>query len=197
MIYSVKGTLIHTEQNMAVVECGGVGFACRTTRSTLRDIKLGEEVMLYTYMSVREDAMELFGFSTLSELNTYKLLIGINGVGPKVGISILSTLGPEQVSVAVATGDWKTITQANGVGPKMAQRIVLELKDKFKSIEVSDNGTESGAAVSVDTGNIPKAVQALAVLGFSAADVTPILTQLDPSMSVENMIGATLKKLGR
>lgn len=197
MIYSLKGTLVHTEQNLAVVECGGVGYGCRTTLNTLKDIKLNTEVKLYTYMSVREDAVELFGFSTVSELNTYKLLINVNGVGPKAGISILSVLTPEQVSVAVASGDFKTITQANGIGPKMAQRIVLELKDKFKSIEF-DGGVESnGIAVKAPTGNIPAAVQALAVLGFSSAEVTPILTKLDPSLSVEQMIGATLKKLGR
>lgn len=196
MIYSVRGTLVHTEQNLAVVECGGVGYGCRTTLNTLRDVKLGSEVTLYTYMSVREDAVELFGFSTQKELQTYKLLININGVGPKAGISILSILSPEQVAVAVSSGDWKTITQANGVGPKMAQRIVLELKDKFKSLESDDSLSPKGANTSV-SGNIPSAVQALAVLGFSAADVTPILTKLDPNMSVEQMIGATLKKLGK
>ncbi len=196
MIYSVRGTLVHTEQNLAVVECGGVGYGCRTTLNTLRDVKIGSEVTLYTYMSVREDAVELFGFSTQKELQTYKLLININGVGPKAGISILSILTPEQVAVAVSSGDWKTITQANGVGPKMAQRIVLELKDKFKSLESDDSLSPNGANTSV-SGNIPAAVQALAVLGFSAADVTPILTKLDPNMSVEQMIGATLKKLGK
>ena len=196
MIYSVRGTLVHTEQNLAVVECGGVGYGCRTTLNTLRDVKIGSEVTLYTYMSVREDAVELFGFSTQKELQTYKLLININGVGPKAGISILSILSPEQVAVAVSSGDWKTITQANGVGPKMAQRIVLELKDKFKSLESDDSLSPNGANTSVN-GNIPAAVQALAVLGFSAADVTPILTKLDPNMSVEQMIGATLKKLGK
>ena len=196
MIYSVRGTLVHTEQNLAVVECGGVGYGCRTTLNTLRDVKVGSEVTLYTYMSVREDAVELFGFSTQKELQTYKLLININGVGPKAGISILSILSPEQVAVAVSSGDWKTITQANGVGPKMAQRIVLELKDKFKSLESDDSLSPNGANTSV-SGNIPAAVQALAVLGFSAADVTPILTKLDPNMSVEQMIGATLKKLGK
>ena len=198
MIYSLKGTLVHAEQNLAVVECGGVGYGCRTTLNTLKDLKLNTEVKLYTYMSVREDAVELFGFSTVSELNTYKLLINVNGVGPKAGISILSILSPEQVAVAVSSGDFKTITQANGIGPKMAQRIVLELKDKFKSIEFEGNAeTSDGIAVKAPTGNIPAAVQALAVLGFSSAEVTPILTKLDPSLSVEQMIGATLKKLGR
>ena len=198
MIYSLKGTLVHTEQNLAVVECGGVGYGCRTTLNTLKDLIINTEVKLYTYMSVREDAVELFGFSTVSELNTYKLLINVNGVGPKAGISILSILSPEQVAVAVSSGDFKTITQANGIGPKMAQRIVLELKDKFKSIEFEGNAeTTDGIAVKAPTGNIPAAVQALAVLGFSSAEVTPILTKLDPSLSVEQMIGATLKKLGR
>lgn len=196
MIYSVRGTLVHTEQNLAVVECGGVGYGCRTTLNTLRDIKMGSEVTLYTYMAVREDAVELFGFSTLKELNTYKLLININGVGPKAGISILSILSPEQVAISVSSGDWKTITQANGVGPKMAQRIVLELKDKFKSVEMDSSVADSGTPATVN-GNIPAAVQALSVLGFSAADVTPILSRLDQNMSVEQMIGATLKRLGK
>ncbi len=198
MIYSVRGTLVHTEQNLAVVECGGVGYGCRTTLNTLKDIKMGAEVTLYTYMSVREDAVELFGFSTLKELNTYKMLININGVGPKVGISILSILSPEQVAVSVSSGDWKTITQANGVGPKMAQRIVLELKDKFKSLEMDDSLSSEGSLnASAVSGNIPAAVQALSVLGFSASDVTPILTKLDKNMTVEQMIGATLKRLGK
>lgn len=197
MIYSVKGNVIHTEQNLAVVECGGVGYSCRTTLNTLRDITIGSVVTLYTYMSVREDAVELFGFSSLKELNTFKLLININGVGPKAGISILSVLSPEQVSIAVASGDYKTITHANGVGPKLAQRIVLELKDKFKSYEADNlSETVNGTPVAV-SGNIPAAVQALAVLGFSSAEVTPILTKLDSNMTVEQMIGATLKKLGR
>lgn len=99
MIYSLKGTLVHTEQNLAVVECGGVGYGCRTTLNTLKDLKLNTEVKLYTYMSVREDAVELFGFSTVSELNTYKLLINVNGVGPKAGISILSILSPNKLQL--------------------------------------------------------------------------------------------------
>lgn len=197
MIYSVRGILTHTEQNVAVVECSGVGFLCRTTGNTLRNIKLGSEVTLYTHLSVREDAMELFGFSTLSELNTYKMLINVNGVGPKVAISILSILSPEQVAVAVASGEWKTITQANGVGPKMAQRITLELKDKFKGIEVDKSNETSESDVVFHSGNVPKAVQALAVLGFSASEVTPILTKLDENLTVEQMISTALKKLGR
>lgn len=196
MIYSLRGLLVHTEPNLAVVECGGVGYGCRTTITTLKDLKLGTEVTLYTYMAVREDAVELFGFSTLQELNTYKLLININGVGPKAGISILSVLSPEQVAIAVSSGDYKTITQANGVGPKMAQRIVLELKDKFKSIEM-DMDTSDENTPMVATGNIPSAVQALSVLGFSASDVTPILSKLDKNLTVEQMITATLKRLGK
>ncbi len=197
MIYSVRGTLIHTEQNTAVIECSGVGFLCRTTGNTLKDIKLGTEVTLYTYLSVREDAMELFGFSTLRELDTYKLLINVSGVGPKVAISILSVLTPEQIAVAVVSGEWKKITQANGVGPKMAQRIALELKDKFKGIEADESAANDNGDISADSGNVSKAVQALAVLGFSSADVTPILNKLDGGLTVEQMIAETLKKLGK
>ncbi|MCH5301050.1 MAG: Holliday junction branch migration protein RuvA, partial [Ruminococcus sp.] len=131
MLYSVRGNLIHTEPNVAVVECGGVGFKCNTTMNTLKQIKLNTEVTLYTYLNVREDAMELFGFSTNTELSTFKTLIGVSGVGPKVGLAILSVLTPNQVALAIASNDVKSITLAQGVGNKLAQRIVLELKDKL------------------------------------------------------------------
>lgn len=197
MIYSVRGELIFMESGIAVVECGGVGYRVQTSLNTQKTLKLHNEVMLYTHMNVREDAMELFGFSSKSELSTFKMLIAITGVGPKVALAILSDLSSEQIAMCVSAGDSKTLTRANGVGPKLAQRIVLELKDKIKgmatsgSMEVATNGS-----VIADTGNIPKAVSALAVLGYSAADVTSVLSKLDPSLSVEAMIAATLKQMG-
>ncbi len=195
MIYSVRGNLILMDAGYAVVECGGVGYRVQTSITTQKQLKLNTETMLYTYLNVREDAMELYGFASKGELNTFKMLIGITGVGPKVALAILSDLTSEQIAMCVSSGDSKTLTRANGVGPKLAQRIVLELKDKIKGV-VDTAGFDIGkGSVIADTGNVPKAVAALAVLGYSAADVTPILSKLDPTMSVEAMIAATLKQM--
>lgn len=194
MIYSVRGNLILMDAGFAVVECGGVGYRIQTSINTQKQLKLNSEVMLYTYMNVREDAMELFGFASKSELSTFKMLIGITGVGPKVALAILSELSPEQIAMCVSSEDSKTLTRASGVGPKLAKRIVLELKDKFKSVDTEGFEVNKGSVIA-DTGNVPKAVAALAVLGYSAADVTPILSRLDPNMSVEQMIAATLKQM--
>lgn len=195
MIYSVRGNLILMDAGFAVVECGGVGYRVQTSITTQKQLKLNTETMLYTYMNVREDAMELYGFASKGELTTFKMLIGITGVGPKVALAILSELSSEQIAMCVSSGDSKTLTRASGVGPKLAQRIVLELKDKIKGIAESEGFEISKGSVVVDTGNVPKAVAALAVLGYSAADVTPILSKLDPNMSVEAMIAATLKQM--
>jgi len=196
MIYSVRGNLILMDAGYAVVECSGVGYRVQTSVTTQKQLKLNTEVMLYTHMNVREDAMELFGFATKSELNTFKLLINITGVGPKVALAILSELTAEQIAMCVSSNDSKTLTRANGVGPKLAQRIVLELKDKIKGFDASASGFEiSHGSVIADTGNVSKAVAALAVFGYSAADVTPILSRLDPSMTVEEMITATLRQM--
>ncbi len=195
MIYSVRGNLILMDAGFAVVECGGVGYRVQTSITTQKQLKLNTETMLYTYMNVREDAMELYGFASKGELSTFKMLIGITGVGPKVALAILSELSSEQIAMCVSSGDSKTLTRASGVGPKLAQRIVLELKDKIKGIAESEGFEISKGSVVVDTGNVPKAVAALAVLGYSAADVTPILSKLDPNLSVEAMIAATLKQM--
>jgi len=199
LIYSVRGTVIHMEAGCAVIECGGVGYKCQTTINTLKKIKLNSEAMLYTYMNVRDDAVELFGFSSTSELSTFKMLISVSGVGPKAGLAILSELTPEQVAVAVASGDSKTITRAQGVGNKLAQRVILELKDKLKGVAASQEEfsvSESSSPVFAG-GNITNAVAALAVLGYSSAEVMPILSRLDGSKTVEQLIGETLKELGK
>ena len=197
MIYSVKGTLIHIESGFAVVECGGIGYKVNTTLTTQKQLKLNSTVTLFTYMNVREDAVELFGFYSKGELSTFKMLISISGVGPKVALAILSELSSEQIAISVSANDYKTLTRASGVGPKLAQRIVLELKDKIKGITADGgDGVIAKGSVIADTGNISKAVAALAVLGYSAADVTPVLSKLDPSLTVEQLISATLKQMG-
>ena len=200
MIYSLKGTLIHRTQNFAVVECGGVGYKCSTSLSSLRDMpQVGSEVKLYTYMAVREDAVELFGFVTAEELECFKILTSVSGVGSKVGIAVLSEFSPEQVAVCIASGDAKTLTKASGVGNKLAQRIILELKDKMKKLNVKDTGIKLPASkpIGFDMGNISNAVEALGVLGYSSDDVMPILSNFDGSLSVEELIHKTLLELGK
>ncbi len=199
MLYSVRGKLIHMTSNCAVVECGGVGFNCQTTINTLKTLRIGSEVTLFTYLNVREDAMELFGFASKTELDTFKTLIGVSGVGPKAGLAVLSELSPEQVAMAIATDDIKTITRAQGIGKKIAQRIVLELKDKLAKSAVTDNSFANigAGAASVSGGNVPKAIEALGVLGYSPSDVSPVLATLDSSLPVEQLIAQTLKQMGR
>ncbi len=197
MLYSLRGKIVHIEQGFAVVECAGVGYRCQTTLSTLKQIKAGAEETLYTHLNVREDAVELFGFATLSELSTFRTLISVSGVGPKMAISLLSELSPEQVAMCISMGDVKSLTRAQGVGPKLAQRIILELKDKLKVFSTSEVMVETKGSVIGDTGNIPKAVAALAVLGYSAADVTPVLSKLPSDLTVEQLISETLKRMGR
>lgn len=199
MLYSVRGKLIAIESNAAVVECGGVGYMCQTTMNTLKAVKLNTEVTLYTYLNVREDAVDLFGFATKAELETFKNLISVSGVGPKAGLAVLSELSPEQVAMAIASDDLKTITRAQGIGKKIAQRIVLELKDKLAKAAKEDCSFAQAAqnSVNVSAGNVPKAIEALGVLGYSPSDVSPVLATLDSALPVEQLISLTLKQMGR
>ena len=193
----MRGEVINLGPGVAVIECGGVGYKCFTTINTQKNLSIGSEAKLYTYLSVREDAMELFGFYTEEEKNAYMNLIGVSGVGPKVGLAILSALTPSQVSLAIASEDIKTITMAQGVGKKLAQRIVLELKDKFNfgsDVEISSGGVSVSSA---SAGNVSKAIEALSVLGYSSSDVAPFISTLNPEMPVEQLIGETLKLMGR
>ncbi len=197
MIYSLKGTLVLTEPGLAVVECGGVGFQCMTTMNTLRTLpKTGSEVMLYTHLNVREDAMDLYGFSGRSELSCFRMLITISGVGPKVALAILSELAPEQVALAVSTGDSKTLTRASGVGPKLAQRIVLELTDKVKKMSVSGVGFVPADTPAVSaSSNIGEAVNALTVLGYTPSEAAAVAAKFDSSLPVEEIIRLSLREI--
>ncbi|MEE3333120.1 MAG: Holliday junction branch migration protein RuvA [Ruminococcus sp.] len=197
MYYSLRGEVVHMSAGVAVIECGGVGYKCFTTINTQKNLNIGSEAKLYTHLNVREDAMELFGFSTQEELSAFRTLISVSGVGPKVGLAILTALSPQQISMAVATEDVKTITLAQGVGKKLAQRIILELKDKFKLDAQQEIKSGKVSAQTYSSGNVPKAVEALSVLGYSAADVSPFISTLDPSLPVEQLIGETLKLMGR
>ena len=197
MFYRLRGTLIHKEPGMAAVECGGVAFRCLTSLSTQRALPaVGEEAVLYTQLNVREDALDLFGFATLSEQNCFRILTSVSGVGPKVALAILSELSPERLAVAVATGDSKTLTRANGVGPKLAQRIALELRDKVKGIQAASGvpaAGSSGPALASD--NAGAAVNALAVLGYAPSDAAAVVAKFDSSLSVEELIRCSLKAM--
>lgn len=198
MIYSVTGTLVHTEPGAAIVDVGGVAFRCMTSMNTLRDLpKLSEKTTLYTYLNVREDALDLFGFATKGELSCFRLLTTISGVGPKVGLAILSQLTPEDVALAAAAGDAKRFTKANGVGPKLAQRIVLELKDKVRDLSggVSMENVPQPGGPSA-SGNASQAVNALVTLGYSPSDAAAAVGRLDSSLPPEELIRLALRGFG-
>lgn len=199
MIYSLCGTLIYAEPSFIVVECAGVGYKCLTTLNTQRLLpKIGERCTVYTHMLVRDDAIELCGFAGQEELNCFRLLMSISGVGARLALALLSELRPEQIAIAVSGGDSKTLTRANGVGKKLAERIILELKDKLKLISTTTQNVDSDfvPAPQAGQGNIQKAVGALAVLGYSSDDVLPFMSGIDPDLSVEEIIKLTLKKIG-
>lgn len=197
MIYSVTGELIHKEQSLAVVQCGGVGYACRTTLSTLSAIgERGSRVTLLTWLYVREDCVELFGFATEQELNCFKMLISVSGVGPKAGLAILSDTTPERFALAVASGDSKTFTKTKGVGPKLAQRIVLELKDKIVK-EQPVSGFSEDFSAGISGGNVGEAISALVVLGYSQSEAASVIAGLDASLPVPELIRLALRNIGR
>lgn len=198
MIYSVNGTVDLIEPNLAVIDCGGVGYACRTTANTLSQLKIGEKAKLLTYLSVREDAVELFGFYDAAELNCFKMLISVSGVGPKAALSILSGMTTQAFALCVASGDGKTLTNAPGIGRKTAERIVLELKDKVSKQDVAA-GVKGSAVpiVAAPSNTYAEAVSALMVLGYSNGEATSALSGLDPSAPSDELIRAGLKKLAK
>lgn len=197
MIYSVRGKLIAVEPELAVVECAGVGYACRTSFSTIQQITGQDEVTLFTHLCVRENDVELFGFATKQELSSFKMLIGVSGVGPKAAVSILSACTPSQLALAVVTGDYKSLTRIKGIGSKIAQKIVLELKDKVAKqgeISVRDGSTQ----INIPTGSaVDEAVTALVVLGYSEGEALSVISQLDQSLPVEELIKKALIGLAR
>lgn len=198
MISSLRGKLIYVDTQSIVVECGGVGFKCFTSLNTLSTLpKQGNEVFVHTYLSVREDALDLYGFSTAEELDCFKLITSVNGVGAKIGIALLSDFTPDQITFFIAAGDAKALTKASGVGTRLAQRIVLELKDKIAKCAVSLS-PETAAAESVsNSSNASEAVAALVALGFSQSEATLAVGKLDPSLPTDELIKGGLKNLSR
>lgn len=199
MLYNIRGKLTVSDVNFIVVECGGVGFKCFTTLNTVKNIgRTGAEVNVFTYLSVREDAMDLYGFATLDELNAFKLLISVSGIGPKAAAAILSELAPDRLAVCIASGDAKAITRAQGVGKKTAERVVLELKDKMGSIAVGDASDVVSSVASVgESSNSAEAVEALVALGYSQSDAAVVVGSMDKSLSVDEMIRNGLKQLAK
>ncbi|MBR1738942.1 MAG: Holliday junction branch migration protein RuvA [Ruminococcus sp.] len=197
MIYSLRGTLIHHEPNLAVIECGGVGYACRTSYNTVVSLgDTGKEVRVYTQMIVREDSVELFGFATLQELNCFRLLISVKSIGPKAATAILSDMTPEQFAFYTASGDSKAFSRVKGIGAKTAQRIVLELKDKVgagNAVPVSGAAISSGAAAVVPSDSLSEALEALMVLGYSQSEAAAMLSGLDPALPTQELIKEALK----
>lgn len=200
MFYYVKGTVAHVAPFLAVIDCGGVGYACRTTNTTLSRLEKGAPATLYTHLNVREDAMELYGFYSENELNCFRMLIGVSGVGPKAALSILSATSPEGLAMSIITGDEKALTVAQGIGKKIAQRIILELKDKLAKGQL---GTSAGGEQYGETGVtiIPEnksteAAAALAVLGYSQAEIAVALKGVDmESQKLEEIIRQALKRM--
>ena len=199
MIYSLTGKVIHTDASGAAVQCGGVAFYCAASFNTLRRIgSIGADVTLYTYLSVREDAMDLFGFHDQQELQCFKLLIGVTGVGPKAALAILSQMEPDRLALCVASGDAKSITKAQGVGNKLAQRVVLELKDKFKTEAPLAFGADAEAAGAVSASqNCEEAVSALEMLGYGRSEASAAVGKLDSSLPTETLIRQALRNLSK
>lgn len=199
MIYSLTGKVALCTPDLIVIDCGGVGYACKSTLYTLEQIQGMDTATLYTYMAVREDAIDLFGFATQEELECFKLLTSVSGVGSKFALAILSSMRPDQVALAIASQDTAAFTKIKGVGNKIAQRIVMELKDKIAK-EFAYIGEKSGVdlvAVSNSSSNASEAVAALVVLGYSQSEAASAISQLDGSLPVDELIRRALKTLSK
>ena len=196
MIYYLSGPVTILEPGLAVIECAGVGYGCRVTAYTAGQLKLNQNARLYISESIREDAHELFGFISKEEQRCYELLTSVNGVGPKAAMSILSSGGPQNFTLAVMTGDEKMLTAAQGVGKKIAQRIILELKDKLggSSMEL-DFSTGPSVSNLGNQGNAALAHAALQELGYSPAEINAALKGVDPTASTEEMVRHALRAM--
>ena len=199
MFYYLNGFVAETGANLAVIDCGGVGYACATTNYTLAQLKKGEKAKLYTYLHVREEIFEIYGFASQGELNSFKMLIAVSGVGPKAALAILSSTTPDQLALAIVTGDEKALTAAPGIGKKIAQRIILELKDKL-SKDPGSFASAGGATIPVPVKNDKsgEAAAALAVLGYTSQDIAVALKGLDmDALPLEEIIRQALKRMVR
>ena len=196
MLYYLNGTVALLEPGLAVIDCGGVGYGCRVTAYTAAQLKLNTAAKLYITESIREDAYELYGFVSREEQRCYTLLTAVNGVGPKAAMSILSSGGPQNFTLAVMTGDEKMLTAAQGVGKKIAQRIILELKDKIGGSNVElDFSTGPVNAAPQSGSSLALATAALQELGYSPAEISLALKGVDPQASTEDMVRHALRAM--
>ena len=203
MFYYLNGTATVIGTGFLVLDVGGVGYKLTVSDNTSRQVKVGDKTKLFTYLAIREDDIELFGFSDETELDTFKMLISVSGIGPKNAISVLSQFTPDELAMAVIAEDAKSISKSNGIGPKTAARIVLELKDKISrsplvssksgAMTLPSAGSGKGSA-----GKLGEATDALIVLGYSRTEALQILKDIPAdTMSIEEIIRAALKKAGR
>lgn len=199
MYYYLSGTVAHVEPYLAVIDCGGVGYACRTTSYTLSQIKKGDQAKLFTYLGVREDAMDLYGFFSQEERKLFQQLISVSGVGPKAALAILSSTTPANLAMSIITGDEKSLTAAQGVGKKIAQRVILELKDKLakgQTVSLSGESVAGPAVTIIPQNKLSEASAALAVLGYSQAEINAALKGVDiDGLSLEQIIRTALKSM--
>ena len=203
MFYHLQGELCLADATGAVVDCGGVGYQVTISANTANALSgsLGQKVKLFTYLAVREDGVELFGFRTREELSCFKLLITVSGVGPKAAMSILSTMTPDRFAYAVCTEDAKALSRAPGIGGKTAARIVLELKDKISKDQMAGDLASlkelptAKAPVGGTSGKVKEAEDALGVLGYSRAEIASVLRDVDTAtLSLEDIIKVALRR---
>ena len=198
MIYCLTGKIVKKSLNAVVLSCGGVGYYTQCPASVAGALPgVGKEATIYTVMSVTENDVSLYGFATEQELNSFKLLIGVSGVGPKAALAILSVGTPEHLTMAVITGDEKALTAAPGVGKKLAQRILLELKDKIakETQEIGLPASAGGAALGSGS-KAAEAAAALAVLGYTQQDIAAALKGVDvETLPLEEIVRQSLKKM--
>lgn len=201
MYYHIEGTLAYKDGNLAVIDCGGVGYKLNISYTTYTKLpELGQKFKLYTHLVVKEDVLDLLGFYDLSEKNAFVMLTSVSGIGAKSAMSVLSTLTPERFAFAVASGDYKELSLAHGVSSKTAQKIILELKDKIAkesaALEKSGGTSYIPDASSVGAGN-PRgdAINALIVLGYSRMEANDALKNVDLSKPLDEIIKLALRNL--
>lgn len=198
MFYYLKGLLSAMDNGLAVIDCGGIGFAVNTSMNTLSQLHIGEPAKLYISEQVREDAFDLYGFSTEAEKNCFDMLTSVSGVGPKAAVSILSSSTPEGICLAIMSGNEKALTVAPGIGKKIAQRVILELKDKMS--KQTDSFVSSDIGFSVPAGDpaqtkMSDAAAALAVLGYTSSESAAALKNVDMNLSLEEIIRQALRNM--
>lgn len=198
MFYSITGTLVYSDLSSVAIDCNGVAFRCNVSMNTLQHMpQRNSKVTVYTYLNVREDALDLFGFYSADELDMFKLITSVSGVGPKNALAILSEFEPDNLRIIIASGDAKSLTRASGVGTKLAQRIILELKDKVGSIGGNIEAEIASVGAVSASKNAAEAVEALVSLGYSQSEASLAVGRLDSQLSVEELIRLALKSMAK